>query len=160
MTKLLMAIFMVLLAGCSGQQKVVNTHTAMANEPFIIYKTKANYNHLVPVLLNEPKTRIVAYPAPSDLKVDGDLRLPTQLSNGYLLDNKGIGKNVAFTSYTYKEYAARNEAPGIEELMNHIVDNDPLLELYDCKDYINLKHDLKKVNRLVKTDLKSCVKVK
>ena len=160
MNKLLISIIVLVLAGCSSQQKVPKTNESMANEPFIIYKTKADYNNLVPVIMNDAKTVIVSYPAPSDLRLNDGLRTPTKLTEGYLLDNKGIGKNVAFTSFTYEEYAQRSEAPGIDQLMNSIVDNNPLLELYNCKDYISIKHDLKKVNKLVKTDLKSCVKVK
>ena len=160
MNKLLILIIALSFFSCSSQQKATKTNELMANEPFIIYKTKANYDNLVPVILNEDKTVIVSYPAPSDLKMADGLRIPTKLANGYLLDNKGIGKNVAFTSFTYDEYAAKSEAPTINQLMNSIVDKDPLLELYNCKDYINIKHNLKKVNKLVKTDLKSCVKVK
>lgn len=159
MNKLLFLVYTIIIAGCANQKQITSDRT-MANEPFIVYKTKSNYNQNVPVILNDTKTVIVSYPAPSDLKLANELRLPTELSKGYLLDNKGIGINVAFTSYTYEEYATLDVAPSIDQLMNRIIDKDPLVELYDCKDHLAIKHDLKKVNKLVKSDLGSCLKVK
>ncbi|MFA9392992.1 MAG: hypothetical protein ACERKD_24505 [Prolixibacteraceae bacterium] len=159
MNKLSILLLVMLMAGCAAQQKVTSDKN-MANEPFLIYKTKADYRQNVPIMLNDTKTSIVSYPAPSDLKTESGLRLPTLLSDAYLLDNKGIGKNVAFTAYTYEEYAAMSQAPSLDELMNSIIDQDPLLELYDCKEYLNIKYDLKKVNHLVKKELKHCVKLK
>ena len=155
----MLIVFILLTAGCANQNKVTN-HDNMANEPFLIYKTKANYNELVPVILNDDKTVIVSYPAPQDLSSGDELRLPTELANGYLLDNKGIGLNVAFTSFTYEEYVALEEAPSIENLMNSIIDKDPLIELYDCKDQLKIKHDPGKVKKMVRKGLKGCVRVK
>ena len=38
-----------------------------------IYKTRKDYSRLVPVLMDETRTRIVSYPAPTDLKTNGKL---------------------------------------------------------------------------------------
>ena len=97
-----------------------------------VYKTKADYLYQVPVLMDEARTCILSYPAPGDLKQGGGLRLPTQLNNGYLLDNKGIGPNVVFLTYTYEAYSQLSETPSIDELMSHILDKYPLLEIHVC----------------------------
>ncbi len=58
--------------------------------------------------------------------------MPVQLKKGYLLDKKGIGKNVAFLNITYEEYAKLAEPPSMEQLEKLILDKDPLVELCDC----------------------------
>ena len=82
--------------------------------------------------MNEARTRILSYPAPGDLKMGNGLRLPTVLDKGYLLDNKGIGPNVAFLTYTYEEYSQLPTAPSMDDLMSHILDKYPLLEIHAC----------------------------
>jgi hypothetical protein len=84
----------------------------------------------------------------------------TKLENGYLLDNRGINVNVAFTSFKYKEYAAMETAPSIDQLLESIIDKDPLVELYDCKSQRKIKNDLSKINKLVKQNFKKCVQLK
>lgn len=159
MNRILLLTVVLLVTACSNQKNMI-AQQVLAPEPFIIYKTKADYNQLVPVILNETKTAIVAYPAPADLIKGEDLRVPLQLKNGYLLDVRGIGPNVAFTSYTYETYAALEQAPTLESLMEAIVDKDPLLEMYDCKKFLDIKYDLKKANRLVKSELEKCERIK
>ena len=90
-----------------------------------IYKTKQDYSRLVPVLMDETRTRIVSYPAPTDLKTNGRLAYPTPLEGGYWLDNRGISPRAAFLSYTYEEYSQLKEPPAMEEMMERIVDKDP-----------------------------------
>lgn len=108
----------------------------------IIYKTKANYNQNVPVILSADKSSIVSYPAPSDISRKSE---PTQLINGYLLDNRGIGVQVAFTSLTYNEYATMTTAPELAKLQGLIIDADPITEMYNCglkTSYSNSKEQL------------------
>ena len=103
-----------------------------ASPAVFIYKMKADYSNLVPVIMNDEKTTIVSYPAPTDVYYAGELAKPSQLADGYWLDNRGINANVAFTSYTYEEYSALKTTPSLSELMNHIIDKDPLTELHQC----------------------------
>jgi len=98
----------------------------------LVYKTKANCVNLAPIILSDDKTTIVSYPHPEDIKTDRGYLLPTFLNSGYLLDNKGIGKNVAFLKIAYEEYAKLQNAPSLIELYELITDKDPLIELYDC----------------------------
>lgn len=104
----------------------------MGMAPVYIYKMKKDYSQHVPVTMDAARTRVVSYPAPTDLKTNGKLAVPTPLDNGFWLDNRGINENVAFLSYTYEEYSQLTEAPTSEELMKHIIDNDPLTEIHYC----------------------------
>jgi hypothetical protein len=111
-------------------------------------------------MMNADKTKIVSYPSPSDLLVNNELLKPIKLNNGYLLDRKGINLNVAFTSYKYADYASRQEAPTISELMNSIINDDPLLELYNCKNYLKIKGNVEKVNALIADGFDGCERIK
>lgn len=158
MNKIIAIVLILMSVSCSTSKKTSENY--MANEPFVIYKTRADYSQLVPIILGADKQTVVAYPAPADLKNGDQLRLPTQLIDGYLLDNRGITLNVAFTSYTYNEYAALNTAPSLKDLMESIVDKEPLVELYDCSQLLKHKNDIEKVNQIVKRNFKNCVRVK
>lgn len=126
--------------GCNSSNKMLNTNKEgikfvpqyTPGPQALIYKTKKDYTNLVPVLLSDDKTEIVSYPHPRDLNVGIGYPLPTLLNKGYLLDNKGIGKNVAFLKLTYEEYSELKEVPTLEELYNYIIDKYPLKELCDC----------------------------
>ena len=100
--------------------------------PALVYKTRANYNNLVPVILSDDKTEIVSYPAPTDIKTESGYQVPTVLNKGYLLDNRGIWKNVAFLKLTYEEYSKLQNPLTPKELYDLIIDKDPLTELCNC----------------------------
>lgn len=100
--------------------------------PCIFYKTRSDYRMNVPVMMSDDKTRIVSYPDILDIRKQGAAVYPDVLTNGFLLDNRGIGPAVAFLSYTYDEYSKLNRTPSMNELMNHIIDKDPLTEMYRC----------------------------
>ena len=103
-----------------------------ASPAVFVYKMKADYSNLVPVIMNAEKTKIVSYPDPTDVYYKGVLAKPSQLEGGYWLDNRGINEHVAFTSYTYEEYSALETSPSMSELLNHIVEKDPLTEWHQC----------------------------
>ncbi len=128
---------------------IIGGGTAQARSPQVfIYKTKADYFYNVPVMMNDQRTVIVSYPAPIDLVYGGKLRLPTHLVDGWLLDNRGIGPNVAFLSYTYEEYSQMPTAPTMEQLMSHIIDKHPLTAFRFCgprADYTDLVPQLNKL---------------
>lgn len=139
--KWLVLISIALTMSCSSTQHTNNGKASAIPEVIpiyapgphvMVYRTKDNYRLKVPVQLNEERNSIVSYPHPSDLMSDGQLRLPTQLANGYLLDNKGIHANVAFLNMTYTAYAKLTQPPSVAILNNSILEREPLLELYDC----------------------------
>lgn len=127
--------------------------------PTWIYKTKADYSRYVPVLLSDDKTAIVGYPATQDLYVQGKLAYPTQMPNGYWLDQKGIAPNTAFLNITYEEYSKMKDIPPLSELYQRILDKDPFTALCNCGNRYQFA-DTKAIESLVKGGLKGCKVVK
>jgi len=134
-------ILLIVCIGCTATKKVTQTSDTKqpesvsvlsAEKPILVYKTKANYNNLVPVILSDDKSEILSYPHPDDIKTGNKYSVPILLHDGYLLDQRGIGKNVAFLNMTYEEYAKLKVVPTIKELYNSIIDKTPLIELCNC----------------------------
>jgi hypothetical protein len=122
----------------------------ISGPPALVYKTRADYDKLVPVIMNDAKTVIVSYPHPNDLKNSQGYMLPVQLKKGYLLDKKGIGKNVAFLNMTYEEFAKLSEPPSMEQLEKMILDRDPLTELCDCGNITRFTDPVKQLNEYIR----------
>lgn len=151
---------------CSGKKNLpvpVPTHEEVSvfipDAPLIIYKTKADYSANVPVIMDENRTRIIAYPAPSDLLVAGKLTLPTVLKQGFLLDNRGIGLNVVFLKYTYKEYSQLEVTPSMAMLMNSILEAYPLTVMYRCGLRNEYRNMIQEINVLIDRGLTNCEKM-
>ncbi len=123
---------------------------AISGPPALVYKTRADYDKLVPVIMNDAKTVIVSYPSPNDLKNSQGYLLPVPLKKGYLLDKKGIGKNVAFLNITYEEFAKLSEPPSMEQLEKLILDKDPLVELCDCGNITRFTDPVNQLNDYIK----------
>lgn len=123
---------------------------SMPGPPAIVYKTKTDYFNLVPVILSDDKSKIVSYPAVSDIYRGGKYPYPTKLLNDYLLDNRGISKNVAFLNLTYEEYGKLQKTPTSDELFKKIIDNDPLLEIYKCGIKSDYKNIVKELNQMIR----------
>jgi hypothetical protein len=157
-----------LLIACSPKTKPVgSTHegksqgVTIASPACIVYKTKKNYDQNVPVILSADKLNILSYPDIKDVYVNGTLALPTPLSKGYLLDNRGIGPDVAFLSYTYEEYGKLPATPSSTELLKKIIDKDPVLEMYQCgkrSDYSDIVNQLNE--KIESGKLSLCKKLK
>lgn len=136
--KALLCLSLILLIACTPGKNSRESASPAQKEVrkrgprIIVYKTKKDYYRQVPVQMSEDKSTIVSFPYPGDLMINGKLALPTSLSGGYCLDNKGINRNVAFLQITYEEYSQWMEPPAPEQLMMRILDKDPLLEMWDC----------------------------
>ena len=172
----LLVITLLLLTACRSSKQpeqplMPEQPTATAITPLVsggssvssplvyVYKTKADYTNLVPILMDEARTRIVSYPHPNDINPGGTLALPTPLKDGYLLDNRGIGKNVVFLTYTYEEYSKMSSPPSLEDMTNHIADKYPLVELYECGRRLNYKDIVPELNKLIETGFPGCKRV-
>lgn len=84
-----------------------------------IYRMSGNATAAnVPVQVNA-EGKIVSFPAPSDLVGQE----PIALKDGWLLDQRGIGPNTRFISYTYSEYAKLAAPPSIDQLQAAIIAN-------------------------------------
>ena len=125
----------------------------------IVYKTQADYSDFVPVLMNADKTKIVSYPAPSDIYYQGQLAKPTRLKDGYLLDNRGINEHVAFLNYTYEEYSKLPEAPSMEQMTRNIKVLHPLTDLVNCGLRSQYTDEVEELNRLIDCGFKKCRRV-
>mgnify|MGYP003290698370 CR=1 FL=1 len=117
------------IPSADSRDKLIAGSPSYALAHVIIYKTRADYSNLVPVTMNSERTRIVSYPAKSDIRPSAK---PVALADGWYLDKRGIGQNTVFTDYTYEAYSSLEKTPSISELMEHIIDKHPLLDLRDC----------------------------
>ncbi len=127
-------------------------------KPQIIYKTKKNYSQNVPIQMNKERTKITGFPAPSDLKINGELQTPIALDQDYFYDRRGISINTVFIKMTYEEYSKLKKAPSTDELMNMIIEKNPMVELYYCPD-LKQGADVKAMNILIKDNFSECKKV-
>jgi hypothetical protein len=131
--KIYIAAIIILAVGCKSNDAMKNFAPQYTPGPqALVYKTLKDYSNHVPVLLSDDKSEIASYPAPKDVMSGSNYLTPTRLKKEYLLDNRGIGKNVAFLKYTYAEYAQLEKAPSLQSLYDAIIDKNPLLELCDC----------------------------
>jgi len=160
-------ILTILMSSCSNkttsktQEKQEETVETTAGPPVIIYKTKMDFSKNVPVTLSEDKSKITSYPGRNDIKYGKSFAYPTELNKGFLLDNRGIDEHVAFLDYTYEEFSKLQKNPTADELMGHIMEYDPLLEMYRCGtryDYKNLIDELN--DKITVGKFNDCVKLK
>lgn len=131
-------------------QSVQGEKMVGALPPMIIYKTRADYQFLVPVTLNPEKTAVIMFPAPTDLQYEGRLAIPENLDQGYLLDFRGINQNTAFLHITYEKYSQLEKAPTPAELYNMILDKDPFSEIYICGTKEGRDADIAKAQELIR----------
>ena len=148
------------MGSCANHKKIQQKQSTRALQPTIIYKTKADYYYNVPIILTKDKKMIVSYPSVTDIYYKGKLALPTKLKNEYLLDNRGINKDVAFTSYTYESYSKLSTAPNSMEFLKSVIDTDPLLELYHCGSRVSYKNEIIELNKLIENKFMNCKRIK
>lgn len=126
-----------------------------ATAPVVVYKTIRDFSNYVPVIMNREKTAIVSYPDRMDISAN---QKPTDLINGYLLDNRGINENVAYLKLTYEAYRNLKNNPDLDELNRLILEKYPLLELYYCNDRSNYQHLIPELNNLIDNGFLGCRK--
>ena len=126
------------LTGCRSQQPKTSQPMAIVQQRIgggtqyipkaMVYRTNGDYFDNVPVTLNVDRTKVLSYPAPTDLS---EHSLPVRLPNGWLLDRRGVGPYSVFTSYTYKEYMALPQAPSSEEILAHVIPDSEVTGLVE-----------------------------
>ncbi|MFZ4547772.1 MAG: hypothetical protein ACOYN4_10070 [Bacteroidales bacterium] len=160
----LILLFSLLMSCMSTQKTETANNKPKSNIPgpkAIIYQTSKDYSKLVPVMLTEDKKSIESYPDIKDVFYDGKLAHPVELKNGYFLDNRGIGKNVAFISITYEEYSKLPRTPNSIELWNLIIDKDPIKTMYNCglrSSFGNIADELN--SKIISDDFSTFTKIK
>lgn len=158
----ILSIVVLALSSCCSMKKQCSYEPDYApGPPTIIYKTTADYSQNVPVILNDEKTKIVGYFGAKDLTYKGELAYPTVLEEGYLLDNIGLRKNVAYTSLKIETYTKSAKAYTTDELFSLIIDDDPIKEMYNCGNRSKLTDEVAELNEVIKNKgLKKCKKLK
>lgn len=124
---------------------------AKAAPAALVYKTRKDYSNNVPVMLSDDKLKIVSYPDPKTIKSGDAYPVPTKLKKGYLLDNRGIGPNVAYLKMTYAQYAALPKVPSMNALMKMIIDKNPMTELYNCGNRYVFKNVVEDLDSIIQT---------
>ena len=124
----------------------------------IIYKTKNDYSQNIPIQMNKEKTKITGFPAPSDIVINGELQTPLKLDNDFWYDRRGISANTVFLKITYKEYSKLKKAPTSQEMMQMIIDKNPITEMYSCPD-LKPRSDIETINQLIKSNFSNCKKI-
>ena len=159
---ILTALVLVSCQSKKNMKQIVLTSNELAllipSAPAVIYKTIRDFSDYVPVIMDNERTRIVSYPDPTDLTVNGKPVKPSELINGYLLDNRGINKNVVFLKYTYNEYIKMTSPPTMKEMMANILEKYPLSEMYSCglrNEYSDLVKDM---NAIITNGFINCKK--
>lgn len=126
----------------------------------VVYRTTMDYDNHVPITMNDARTEIVSYPAPSDLLSPNGYATPIALADGYLLDRRGVTKNTVFLDYTYEEYAALRSTPSRTELTNHIIDKRPIAEMYTLPITTSeAVADTTQCNAIVRNGFKGCTQI-
>ena len=152
--------FMLIITGlitglffsCSSQKetaKKVLPKIDYSNPATIIYKTKGDYSRYIPVILSEDKSQLISYPSPKDIYYNGELAYPLKLSDGFLLDNRGINLNSVFIKITYDEYSKLDTIPSMVELYNLIIDKDPFTEMYNIGNRYQYKDEVSDINKII-----------
>ncbi len=161
----LLLVFSIVIFSCQSkkymsQNRMSNSEVSLLlpSAPAVIYKTIRDFSNYVPVIMDEDRTRIVSYPDPNDLTLNGKPVKPTQLLNGYFLDNRGINKNVVFLKYTYEAYINFPSPPSLAEMLSNILEKYPLVEMYSC----GLRHEytdlVKDMNLIIANGFQNCLK--
>lgn len=142
-------------------EPTVSTGIGSSGPDAIIYKTKADFNNLVPVIMNPEKTDIVSFPAPGDLKYKGEPAIPSMLEGGFLLDNRGINENAVFLEVTYEAYMSLDKTPSKDELMAWILEKDPFTAMYNCGKRAIYKNEIEDLNTyILENDFSRFIKLK
>lgn len=157
----------VVLTGCRSRQAAAETPDSYRVAPQLIggtpskflpmahiYKTNGDFRDNVPIQLTSDGKQIASFPAPSDLS---QRSTPVVLSDGWLLDRRGVGENTVFTRYTYSEYMKLGQAPSTSELMEAVIPGSKVTEMVELP--IGMSEAISKPSLcepFIKNDFKGC----
>lgn len=133
-TLCLLTMSLLMLCGCKSTKPgqivappvEIGTGVSAAVPNAVVYRMNGDYADNVPVTLNESRTEIVSWPAPTDIN---DASAPIKLANGWFLDRRGIAPTSAFLTYTYKEYRRLGDSVTRDELFKHIIPGAEVTEI-------------------------------
>ncbi len=123
-------LILSLFSGCRTQEKKATYDKSGA--PTVIYQMKQDFSKLVPVVMDESKTKIVSYPAPRDMfDKQGNLRYPVDLGEGFYLDEIGIGIHTAYIDIEIEQYSRMLNPPTLDSLLKLVIETDPFKKMYN-----------------------------
>lgn len=132
MRKAILLLILIVFWGASCETTKDMSHIDFDGIPTVVYQMKKDYSALVPVILDDSKTKVVSYPSPKDMfHPNGELRAQQQLSDDFYLDQIGLTINSAFISYTIEHYSHIIMPPSPDSLFKLIVDSDPFKKMYN-----------------------------
>ena len=139
-----------IFSSCNTNKRAVHARKkapmSIPGPQVIIYQTTKDFSQLVPIIMSDDKKEIVSYPDIKDIYFRGTLAYPTVLHNGFLLDNRGIDKNVVFIRLSYEEYSKLTYTPSADELMSMITDTQPIRIMYSCGNRTAFKNTEEELN--------------
>ncbi len=115
-----------------------------------IYRTSQSSDSLVPVTLNPKSNFLTSYPAPSDLTSP-----PVRLTDGWMLDRRGIAPSTVFTTFTYSQYRALPQTPSPEEIMRSIAPGITVTDIVELPMTFNAATP-EKADSLIRAGLPGC----
>ena len=127
----LLAIALFTAGCCHSKKSTQSLNSNSAGPHAIIYQTRNDYSDNVPIILSDDRKSVESYPDVKDVYYQGKLAKPTVLHKGWLLDNRGINKNVAFINLSYEQYSQLKSTPTAEELLKMVIDKNPVTRMYD-----------------------------
>lgn len=120
----------------------------------VVYKTNGNFNDNVPIQVSADGKTLISFPAPTDLNSSS---LPLVLTEGWLLDRRGVSVDTRFTSYKYSNYESLSSAPSVTDLLHSIIPNARIVEMIELPITTNeAVNDTTKVNQLIKNGFVNC----
>lgn len=132
MKKSVLFLMLIVFWAASCESTKDMSHIDFEGIPTVIYQMKKDYSALVPIILNEEKTKVVSYPAPKDMfHPNGELRVQQKLSNDFYLDQIGLTINSAFISYTIEDYSRMMIPPSTDSLFKLVIADDPFKKMYN-----------------------------
>lgn len=89
------------------------------------FRMSGNYSDNVAITLNADGSPVY-FPDPSDISANS---APTDLGDGWWLNNQGIPSNSVFTKYTFGEYSKLKKLPSIAELKAAVIPGAKVSEM-------------------------------
>lgn len=132
------------------EARIADSHLPRA----VIYKVAPKYADKVPVTMNAGKTKMIGFPAPTDIS---EFTSPIAVAEGYLLDRQGVGVNTMFLVWTREEYAAFEKTPMVSEIKEAIDPQSYVMVVVQLPmEASQAAADTAAVNHIIRGGLKDC----
>ena len=154
----LFPILTIVAIACSSpivtRSVIAEASTASPPPRAVVYKMSSNYEYHVPVTLDAGKTRLISYPAPSDVTPN---TAPVKLIDGYYLDRQGVNVNTVFLKWTRDEYSNLTKTPSKGDILENLMPLSYIADIVSLPMSINeALADTAEVNKLIREGFPGC----